>query len=711
MLVFPERVLAGDIPNKDFLHLYGPGSLWVLAGVYKVFGTQLVVERLFALLAADRHRARHVRAGPVLGPDRRALLRRDRARHHRAADRAHRARLGRRRRARAPRPARDAARPAHGCGTDAERRRCGWALVGGILVAASRSSSGSTSSSRSGSALLAAWWGTDRRFKLRLAHRLRDRRRRLPRAHRDGRARQRRSRAWSSQPVFDLRGGRRLPVPPPWDHFDGFLQKSGAIMPGHWPLPALATSAQLTVWFFAAARGRGVPRRRRRSGPCARTAARFQARVLLAVALFSLGHGPPGDAAGRLRALRLGQLRAVRVRCPSRCSSSCAAARRSWSFRRQRGPQPARGAFARDDPRDPAVHRRGRTRTTSRRRSAGTGSCSRSSTTAGPSTTAARRSRRPRRELLAEVPEGRASRATGSSSARRTCARRRSRRRTSTTCSPSYPPATYYIEMDPGVANAKGSGLASDLALAPTSRSCPARGTTGTSRTTRASSAPTRRTGCSSRDFCLVGEYGVHRTGDPLYQLFIRRPRRRAVPGRHDSPAGPGDAEPAPAEEPASAALRAEQAHPVADAPPAHEDHLLDHHAERHLRVAAHPVGERDRHLGDACRPSARPGTSARAGSRSPSPGWSAYSTALQRVGRERPEAGRVVVDVGAQHEAGVEVAVAATAPCAATASTASTRRARSATRSRGRRRAVDRGDELRAAPRGRGRGRRRSGR
>ena len=75
MLVFPERVLAGDIPNVDFLHLYGPGSLWVLAGVYKVFGTQLVVERLFALLAADRDRARHLRARPVLGPHRGGLLR------------------------------------------------------------------------------------------------------------------------------------------------------------------------------------------------------------------------------------------------------------------------------------------------------------------------------------------------------------------------------------------------------------------------------------------------------------------------------------------------------------------------------------------------------------------------------------------------------------------------------------------------------------
>jgi hypothetical protein len=28
---------------------------------------------------------------------------------------------------------------------------------------------------------------------------------------------------------------------------------------------------------------------------------------------------------------------------------------------------------------------------------------------------------------------------------------------------PEYPPATYYIEMDPGMANAKGSGLADDL--------------------------------------------------------------------------------------------------------------------------------------------------------------------------------------------------------------------------------------------------------
>src|SRR5258706_16242620 len=49
MLVFPERVLHGAIPNRDFLHLYGPGSVWALAGVFKVFGVSLMTERWFGL--------------------------------------------------------------------------------------------------------------------------------------------------------------------------------------------------------------------------------------------------------------------------------------------------------------------------------------------------------------------------------------------------------------------------------------------------------------------------------------------------------------------------------------------------------------------------------------------------------------------------------------------------------------------------------------
>ena len=50
MLVFPELVLEGMVPNRDFLHLYGPGSLWVLAALYGVLGTTLEVQRAVGFL-------------------------------------------------------------------------------------------------------------------------------------------------------------------------------------------------------------------------------------------------------------------------------------------------------------------------------------------------------------------------------------------------------------------------------------------------------------------------------------------------------------------------------------------------------------------------------------------------------------------------------------------------------------------------------------
>ncbi len=50
MLYFPERITKGDVPNVDFLHLYGPGSLHVLAGWYELFGNTLAAERTFGLL-------------------------------------------------------------------------------------------------------------------------------------------------------------------------------------------------------------------------------------------------------------------------------------------------------------------------------------------------------------------------------------------------------------------------------------------------------------------------------------------------------------------------------------------------------------------------------------------------------------------------------------------------------------------------------------
>ena len=49
MLVFPEQILGGRVPHRDFLHLYGPGAIYVLAAVYEALGTHLVVERLVGL--------------------------------------------------------------------------------------------------------------------------------------------------------------------------------------------------------------------------------------------------------------------------------------------------------------------------------------------------------------------------------------------------------------------------------------------------------------------------------------------------------------------------------------------------------------------------------------------------------------------------------------------------------------------------------------
>ena len=50
MLVFPTLVQEGKIPNVDFLHLYGPASLDTLALWFRLFGDSLESERTFGLL-------------------------------------------------------------------------------------------------------------------------------------------------------------------------------------------------------------------------------------------------------------------------------------------------------------------------------------------------------------------------------------------------------------------------------------------------------------------------------------------------------------------------------------------------------------------------------------------------------------------------------------------------------------------------------------
>jgi hypothetical protein len=92
-------------------------------------------------------------------------------------------------------------------------------------------------------------------------------------------------------PVIYLRGGRRLPIPPPWDHLDGFLQKVGAFDRLDWPIPAFTTSQQLFLWFFfllasvAFLVGAGIWCYRR--NPTS-----IRARTLLAVSLLSIGLVP-----------------------------------------------------------------------------------------------------------------------------------------------------------------------------------------------------------------------------------------------------------------------------------------------------------------------------------------------------------------------------------------------------------------------------------
>jgi len=49
LLVYPEQILAGDVPNRDFFTSYGPGGLSLLAGVYAVTGPSVVAERLIGL--------------------------------------------------------------------------------------------------------------------------------------------------------------------------------------------------------------------------------------------------------------------------------------------------------------------------------------------------------------------------------------------------------------------------------------------------------------------------------------------------------------------------------------------------------------------------------------------------------------------------------------------------------------------------------------
>src|SRR5262245_6038777 len=233
MLVFPEEVLRGAIPNRDFLHLYGPGSLWVLAALFKVFSTTLWTERAagyrqqLALVAAVYAMVRpYGRRLAVGGAATAAII----------------------------------IIPPIGL--------TALAWVGGValglwaMVAALRGRF-LLAGVLGGFALLyrpdlviavglgfAVLWGV------------------LARVERErllaglgigvspylvqivlagpGHA----FYGMVIQPVFQLRAGRHLPLPPSWSHFDGFLQKAGVLNEPPWPFPAPPSPGQLTLWLL-----------------------------------------------------------------------------------------------------------------------------------------------------------------------------------------------------------------------------------------------------------------------------------------------------------------------------------------------------------------------------------------------------------------------------------------------------------------------------
>ena len=51
VLVGADRVLRGDMPYRDFWTLYGPGSYYLLAGLFRLFGEFALVERGFDIAA------------------------------------------------------------------------------------------------------------------------------------------------------------------------------------------------------------------------------------------------------------------------------------------------------------------------------------------------------------------------------------------------------------------------------------------------------------------------------------------------------------------------------------------------------------------------------------------------------------------------------------------------------------------------------------
>ena len=295
MLVFPERILAGDLPHKDFLHLYGPGSLWALAGWYKLVGVSITAERVFGLaqlagivfgvmaLAWPWGRRVATTAG-VFGVllTTTAIGLTALAWDGAVALLVASVWVG----LRARRWVTESETPP----TAAAEARAARLLVGsGVLAGLAllfRPDAIVATLLATLGLLAGLGWQRWKRWLLGAVPVVS-----LYLVHLALSGPSAAIRGMFIEPVFDLRGGRSLPRPPSWDTFDGALQKVALLRPQPWPLPALHSPAQAFVWFFllplATAFVIGVGWWRVRAEPGA-----WRPRVILTVGLLGLGLMP-----------------------------------------------------------------------------------------------------------------------------------------------------------------------------------------------------------------------------------------------------------------------------------------------------------------------------------------------------------------------------------------------------------------------------------
>jgi hypothetical protein len=244
MLAFPEQLLHGRLPHRDFLHLYGPGSLWVLAAVYWLIEPVLWVERMvglaqhaavaFGMYALLRPFGRRIATGSavlsillLIGPGGLSAMAWNGAlglgicslavgvaATHRPASRSTTALLA------------------------LSGVLAGTALLyRPDMVIAVGLGLGAVVLSMEGRRRRPVLLGAGATLLLYVPHLL---------TSGIGNSIE----GMFLDPVFALRAGRTLPVPPSWGEIDGFLQRAGALRRTGWPFPMPELSQQIHLWFW-----------------------------------------------------------------------------------------------------------------------------------------------------------------------------------------------------------------------------------------------------------------------------------------------------------------------------------------------------------------------------------------------------------------------------------------------------------------------------